>query len=351
MTNKSYNDIEAYKAECMERLNELNASIEGISRHADERIKSFEDFISESKNSIDEFFGKTDLIDKAIAVKKDVEQKIDDLNADMDKLALRGAELAELKVQFERANRMEEELNNKMTRFDIEQQRIERMESNFNRLLKTSQSVEERIKYITDSDDKLQEAQIKIRKLGDAMTEAEEKYQRIEKKNKILEETNDGIDNNLKALQESEAAVQKIIGDTRHLEADIKDMRTLIETLAGENIKAKDTFQKLETLDKDIAYIDSRIQSIQKARVWVADLETRIDEKSREMQRQSKLTDDTAKKQSGGVADTEDAYSPRIRDNVITLKRKGWGIDEIGNSLNISRAAVELILETWHGDK
>jgi chromosome segregation ATPase len=351
MTNKSYNDIETYKAECMERLNELNASIEGLSKQTGEKIKSFEDFISESKNSIDEFFGKTDLIDKAIAVKKDVEQvkkdveqKIDDLNADMDKLALREAELAELKVQFERANRMEEELNNKMTRFGIEQQRIERVDSNFNRLLKTSQSVEERMKYITDTDDKWQETQIKIRKLGEALVEAEEKYQRIEKKNNILEETNDGIDNNMKALQQLEA-------DRRRLEADINDMRAQFETLVGENIKAGDTVQKLETLDKDIADIDRRMQELQKARMWLADLETRVDEKIREAQRQSKLTGDIEKKQSGSVADTEDAYSPKIRDNVITLKRKGWGIDEIGNSLNISRAAVELILETWHGDK
>jgi hypothetical protein len=85
--------------------------------------------------------------------------------------------------------------------------------------------------------------------------------------------------------------------------------------------------------------------------VWVADLETRMDEKSREMQRQSKLTDDIAKKQSGVVTENEEVYPPKIREDVITLKRKGWNISEIEKSLSISRAAVELILETWHGDK
>jgi chromosome segregation ATPase len=237
---------------------------------------------------------------------------------------------------------MEEDLANKMTQFDIEQQRIERMEINFNRLLQTSQSVEERLKHITNADDMLQEAQIKLRKLDDSMAATEEKYQRIEKKNQILEATNDGIGKNFKSLQESEAAAQKLNGEIQRITASLEDIRSSIETLSNENEKAQDTMEKLSTLDQTISDIDGRMQNLQKARVWLADLETRLDEKYRELKHLLKLTEEIIGR---GKIDNE-TLSPEIRDNVIRLKKQGWTIDDIAKSLRISRAAIELILET-----
>ncbi|MDR0684236.1 MAG: hypothetical protein LBF83_03820, partial [Spirochaetaceae bacterium] len=375
---KSYGDVEAYRTACTERFNELDAAIEGIRRRtrelssenedrlaavrtkieetefevagrraeminaATDRIKALENEINEAGRRIDEFFSKTELIDKTIAMKKDVENKIDDLNADMEKLALRGIEISELKNQFEKIKRMEDDLANKMTQFDIEQQRIERMEVNFNRLLQTSQSVEERLKHITNADDMLQEAQIKLRKLDDSMTAAEEKYQRIEKKNQILDAATDGIGKNFKSLQESEAVAQKLNGEIQRITASLEGIRSSIETLADENEKAQDTMEKLSALDQTISEIDDRMRNLQKARVWLAELETRLDEKYREVKQQIKLTE---KIMDRSKTDNE-SLSPEIRDNVIRLKKQGWAIDDIVKSLKISRAAVELILET-----
>ncbi|MDR2445641.1 MAG: hypothetical protein LBD44_06880 [Spirochaetaceae bacterium] len=375
---KSYGDVEAYRTTCTERFNELDTVIEGIRRRtrelnsenedrlaavrakieetefeasaqrkeminaATDKIRVLENEISEADRRIDEFFSKTELIDKTIAIKKDVENKIEDLNADMEKLALHSIEISELKNQFEKIKRMEEDLANKMTQFDIEQQRIERMEINFNRLLQTSQSVEERLKHITNADDMLQEAQIKLRKLDDSMSAAEEKYQRIEKKNQILETTTDGIGKNFKSLQESEALAQKLNGEIQRITVNLEGMRSSVETLAYENEKAQDTMEKLSTLDQTISEIDVRMQNLQKARVWLAELETRLDEKYREVKQQIKLTEKIIDR---GKTDNE-SLSPEIRDNVIRLKKQGWAIDDIVKSLKISRAAVELILET-----
>jgi chromosome segregation ATPase len=391
-TNKSRDEVEAYRAVCAGHFSELDASIESVRKRckeltseneeklaavrlkidetgadiihqraemlnaASEKIKTLEHSISEADKHIADFFNKTELvdktIDKTIAVKKDIENKIEDLNADMEKLALQSLELSELKNQFEKIKRMEEDLNNKMTQFSIEQQRIERMEINFNRLLQTSQSVEERLKHITGADDMLQEAQIKIRKLSEAMTESEEKYQRIEKKNQILEAANDGIAKNFRSLQESENLTQKLNGDIQRISSGIEDIRHEIEILANENEKAHDTVERLSNLDKTILDIDARIQNVQKARVWLADLETRLDEKYREVRQQLKLTDNIIKKQDGKIdIDKEGSLPLGTRDDVIRLKKQGWTIDEIVKNMKISRAAVELILETASHEK
>ncbi|MDR2659300.1 MAG: hypothetical protein LBC27_04845 [Spirochaetaceae bacterium] len=387
-TNKSYNDIEQYKAACAEHFNELDASIESVRKRckeltyeneerlaaarskieeinaevanqrteminaASEKIRVLENSISEADRHIADFFNKTELIDKAIAVKKDVENKIEDLNADMEKLALQSIELSDIKNQFEKIKRMEEDLNNKMTQFSIEQQRIERMEINFNRLLQTAQSVEDRLKHITGADDMLQEAQIKIRKLIEAMSETEDKYQRIEKKNQVLETTSDGIEKNFKSLQEAENLTQKLNGDIQRINGGVEDIRRSVEILANENEKAHDTVERLSNLDQTILDIDSRIQNVQKARVWLADLETRLDEKYREVRQQFKLTDTIIKKQEDRLnIDKEGSLPLGTRDDVIRLKKQGWTVDEIAKNMKISRAAVELILETASHEK
>jgi chromosome segregation ATPase len=388
LTGKSYTDVENYKVVCVERFNEMDAAIENLRKRGkeltseseerlaavrarieetasdvmnqrtemltatSEKIKLLENSIGEADRHIADFFNKTELIDKTIAVKKDVENKIEDLNADMEKLALQSIELSELKNQFEKIKRMEEDLRNKMTEFSIEQQRIERMEINFNRLLQTSQSVEDRLKQITGADDMLQEAQIKIRKLGEAMSETEEKYQRIEKKNQILEAANDGIEKNFKSLQESEELTKKLNGDIQRINAGIENIRLEIDALTNENEKAHDTVEKLSNLDQTINEIDTRIQNMQKARVWMADLETRLDEKYREVRQQFKLTDDIIKKQDDRIhIDKESSLPPGTRDDVIRLKKQGWTVDEIVKNMKISRAAVELILETARREK
>jgi chromosome segregation ATPase len=383
LAGKSYGDVEAYKTVCAERLGELGAALEDLRKHhreitaeseerlsslrakieetssdvsrqradmlssADEKVRSLENTINEAEKRIVDFFDRTGLIDKTIAVKNDLERKIEDLNADMEKLNLRGAEIAELKNQFEKLRRMEDALNNRMTQFAIEQQRIERMETNFNRLLQTSQSVEERLKHITGTDDMLQEAQIKLRKLDDVMAETEEKYQRIEKKKQALDATTDGIEKNFKSLQESEAAAQKLNGDIERVSIGLEDIRSAIETLANENDKARETIEKLSTLDRTITDIDERMQNLQKARAWLADLETRLDEKYREVQHQLKLTDSIIKNQDDRIQIEKEGSLPvGIREDVIRLKKRGWSANDIVKSLKISRAAVELILET-----
>jgi transcriptional regulator len=124
--------------------------------------------------------------------------------------------------------------------------------------------------------------------------------------------------------------------------SSLENIRSSIETLANENEKARDTIEKLSTLDQTINDIDVRMQNLHKARVWLAELETRLDEKYREVKQQIKLAEKIIGK---GKIDNE-TLSLESRDDVIRLKKQGWTVDDIVKSLKISRAAVELILET-----
>jgi DNA repair exonuclease SbcCD ATPase subunit len=312
-----------------------------------EKIKNLEMSISDAEQQIKNFFGQTDLINKANDMKKDLTQKIEDINVEISKLELRRSELAGLETHFTKIKRTEEELNTKMEKFFLEQTRIEHMDNTFQRLLQTSQSVDEKLRQVGGADDLLQAVQLKLRKLDDTMKETEARYQRLEKKNEVLDATSDGIDRNFKSLQESERSAQQFIGDVQRVTAGLDDIRAQIENLAKENEKAQDTMEKIATLDTLLGEIERRMKEMQKARGWLADIETRMDEKNREIHQQAKLADKILNKHDDKIkTESEGSIPPGTREDVLRLKKMGWKVEEIAKSVKISIGAVELILET-----
>jgi len=232
-----------------------------------------------------------------------------------------------------------------MTRFLSEKRRIETMEGDFNRLIQISRSVEEKLTQVTASDDTLQGIQLQIRKLEEALGSTEEKYQRVEKKGQILENTNDGIDRNFKVLQESEKVSAKINGDLDRFAEDITFIKTSIEKLAGESERARDAMNKIDVLDNALEEIEERIKSMQRARQWIAEAETRFEELNKDILAQLRAADSAAKGKKTSQPLGEGAPPQQKKENVIALARQGWKVDEIAKNMKISRGEVELILE------
>ena len=234
-----------------------------------------------------------------------------------------------------------------MTRFISEKRRIETMEADFSRLLQISRAVEEKLTQITNSDDILQGVQLQIRKLEEAMGSTEDKYQRLEKKNQVLDNTNDGIDRNFKALMESEKISGKVGEELDRYAAVLDSIKASIEKLSVESDKAREAVDRIDVLDNALEEIEERIKSMQRARQWIADAETRLEELNKQAQTQARAIDAMVKgKKSASIPNLgEGAPPPQKKENVISLARQGWTVDEIAKTMKISRGEVELILE------
>jgi chromosome segregation ATPase len=276
-----------------------------------------------------------------------MQRNIEDLKGDMERLEQRRAEAVQLENDFIKIKRLEDDVNAKMTRFLSEKRRIETMETDFTRLLQISRSVEDKLGQVTNSDDVLQGVQLQIRKLEEALTATEDKFQRIEKKRQVLDNTNDGIDRNFKLLQESEAVSAKIGNELGRCADDIDLIKTSIEKLSGESEKAKEAVDRIDLLDETLQDIEERIDAMQRARKWIADAETRLEELNKQAQVQARAIDSMMKgKKSGPAVDLGEGSPPaQKKENVISLARQGWKADEIAKAMKISRGEVELILE------
>jgi len=354
LLDSSRSDLDAARGGLELKIRELDGTIEDARRRVrdlaaetDSRIAVVRSSVEDAERHIRDAVDQTKLIDRADELRLEMERRIEDLKGDIDRLDQRRAEAFQLENDFVKIRRLEDDVNAKMTRFLSEKRSIEIMETNFNRLLQISRAVEEKLTQVTASDDTLQGIQLQIRKLEEALGGAEDKFQRVERKSQILDNTNDGIDRNFKMLQESEKLSGKLGADIERFGEDIGFIRGSIEKLAGESEKAKEAADRIDVLDNALEEIEERIKSMQRARQWIADAETRLEELNKDILTQVRTAGSVAKgKKSGPPPDLGEGAPPQQKkENVIALARQGWKVDEIAKAMKISRGEVELILE------
>ena len=337
-----------------DRIRELNNSTDEAGKRSRDLIAEHDDRIAAARSAMDdihkEIAGQSKLFDRTGALKAELERHVEDMNGNAGRLDKLKNEITQLETQFTQIKRLEDDVNAKMTRFLSEKHRIEVMENDFHRLLQTSQAVEEKLAQVSSSDDILQDIQVQIRRLEDALKETGEKYQRMERKSKTLQETTDAIDRNFRSLQENEAGLKKIDETVSRFKNEIDSIQGSIEALSSENEKARDAAEKISTLDESITFIEKRIAEMNVAREGLARLATELQTLEKEAQTQMRLTRSLLDRESGKTAGragkSEDrAPPPRDRDNIISLKRKGWTVEEIANAMGRSKGEIELILE------
>jgi hypothetical protein len=344
--DKTRNELGGKVRELDNDIEEARQRVRDLSAETDNRISSVRSAVEDAERQT---ANQAKLIDKTHELRLEMERRIEDMKGDIDRLDQRRAEAFQLENDFVKIKRLEDDVNAKMTRFLTEKRRIETMEADFSRLLQISRAVEEKLAHVTASDDTLQGVQLQIRKLEETLAAAEEKYQRIERKGQILDTTNDGIDRNFKVLQDSEKVSAKIGVDLARYAEDLGSIKTSIEKLAGESEKAQEAANKIEVLDNLLEEIEERIKSLQRARQWIADSETRLEELNRQAQTQARAVDSLVKgKKTAAPRDTGGGTklsTQQLKEDVVNLARQGWKADEIAKAMKISRGEVELILD------
>jgi DNA repair exonuclease SbcCD ATPase subunit len=343
---KMLSDLERLQMKTGAFEEKMQNSMDGI----ESRLSQLSTNAEEIRRELKEFSSQSKLFEKTDELKTNLERSMEALKSDLAGIEERRAEAAQLETEFIKIRRLEDDVNNKMTRFLSEKNHLDIMEKDFDRLIQTSQRVEERLKEVTGADDTLQGIQVSLRKLEDAIVAADDKFQRIEKKNQVLEETNSSIERNFKLLEETEAAIRKCNEDIDKAEEELDSFRPEIEELAAAHEKARMTAEKLGILDTSLTTIENRIEKMQGVREWLARTETRFEEINRQTQDQLKLLEAVLKEDGKNTKAGKGAPPTAVRENVIRLARQGWGMDEIANSLKVSRGEVELILEMIRKD-
>lgn len=336
--------------EYKDAVQDLGAKIEAQRAQAFGRVESEASRIAQSVAEIDKeqkaFLAQTKVFERADELRESLAASIESMTADLSRLEGRRAEVAEIEGQLSRVKRLEDEVNQKVSRFLAEKKRIDALEADFAKLAEVSETVDRRLDEVTGQSDALTEAQAAIRKVLELSKEAEAKYERLEKKSGVLDATVEAVDKNFQAVQSVEKTVAAVGAELKRLPDRVTEIRRSVDALAADKERVDEAVGKLSGLGQAIAEAEKRIAEVQKAREWIARSETRLEEIDRRAQEQLKLLSSLLKDEEGTGSRRERGAPPSsAQDTVRKLARQGWNVDEIARAVKISRGEVELILE------
>ncbi|GAB6091331.1 SpiroCoCo family coiled-coil protein [Spirochaeta dissipatitropha] len=295
------------------------------------------------------FVEQTKIFERADSLKISLQESIEELKTDLQRVENQRKELREMETQFQKLRKLGDEAIEKMGRFTQEKRRIDQLESGYQELMRLSQAVDAQVQMLTDSHDTMQNMQIKIRSLEELQESVNERYERMQTKSDVINGTARAIDEGFQKITQMETAMQDIEAELSSVPGQINEIKQMIGSLHSEKESVEQAVNQLANLNSIMNDVEARINKVQTAREWLARTETRFDELTREADEQLRLLGSLLReKPDDNKRKSNEAPSVQARDTVIKLSRNGWQVDEIAKATKLSPGEVELILEIAH---
>lgn len=327
---------------------ETRLKVNAVREQMLERVEEKANLLSVNLNEIDKrmkgFIEQTKIFEKADALKSRLKQDLDFLRDEIERLRKDKKDLKETDKNFQKMKKMEAELNSRINELLSQRIKVDEMEKDFTRLLETSNSISAKLDDVTSGSDILLNIQAKLRQVDEIIAEVDRKYVRLEHKEGLIDSTAKGVDKNFQQMEAMENRIKQIEGNFSQFLINLKSSSDRITVLAKNKEDADKAIEKIGSLDNLLNDIDNRMEAMQKARVWLADTETRLDQINKSAKENVKLFKTLVESDSAKEASLK-ASQGDIREMVKKLAHQGWSIQEIAKTTKISRGEVELILE------
>jgi chromosome segregation ATPase len=332
-------DFKAAMNDNKEKSEALQKKLFGkIEDHYNLLVVNLEEIDKRLKN----FLNQTKLFERSDALKAELNEAIEDLRTQIEKVSLQRKDLFEMENQMARIKKIHEENSERLNRFLAEKKKLEAMDNDFQKIINLSQSMELRLQQVTNSHDTLQQIQFEIRKLEEYTKEVDAQLERLDRKRQILDSTTEGVDRNFNLITQMERQIKEVQGVIGALPAQVDDIQRKVRTLIQSKSETEAAIQLAGKLNAILQDLEARMAKIEKAREWLAATETRLQEISRQSDEQLKVLaaiNKSDKSKSSGNAAGD------IRQVVLKLAHQGWTKGDIARVTKLSVGEVELILE------
>lgn len=352
-THEFQNDSELRSKDIRQGLVDTREKVDSLQKKLFGRVE--EDYnritgnLKEIESKQQDFISQTQIFDRADSLKEKLTFDIEALKDQIGQIERTSSEAFRIKDELDNIHHLNDDIQSKFAKVLSEKQKIDTMDERINKIISLSDSVNLKLDEISTTHDTLQDYQVRLRQIEDLQDSIDKRFTRLEKKNTLIDTTTEGVDKNFQILGTIEKAINTVKIELKPIFASLNDVKEQHASFAAEQEKIKSVVDKLVTLDSTISELDSRIESMNKAREWVAGTESRIDsigKKAREqVQLFGKLMEkdgrpgERARKQAAGSPDME------VREMVLRLAHEGWKSEEIARTTKLSQGEVELILE------
>jgi chromosome segregation ATPase len=159
----------------------------------------------------------------------------------------------------------------------------------------------------------------------------------------MLRETANGIAKNFTDLERAEKAANSLWENQRSLHVSVEELSRSLDIIKSENAEAVRAQEGVKKLDTDLSLIEKKMEAMEKARVWLAEIETRMQNTYDEIKQNLKLLAG-----SGKVAGQNNVRNstPEERATIIRLiKEQKFSVEQAAQLTKRSIGEVQLILD------
>ena len=297
-------------------------------------------------NQLQHFVAQTNLIEKAEAMRADLENQMAEIRLQLNKFENFRQVTDRIEGQLAKIRNLDDETIARMEKIDADRSKLDTLESDFNELILLSNSMEQKINELRTNSDDLQLFQVEVKRYKENLDSVSARYERFEKKNDVLDQTIKDVDQMFENLRDLENRLDTCKKDTETIPQTVASLRTDISEVLTNSRSINEVVEKINELDSKLADVNVHVENVQKARDMMIKIEARLTEITNDAKDQINLYK-TVK--SGGKREPG-APPIAVRENVIKLARQGWTSEQIADSLKLARGEVELILDFHSGD-
>ena len=286
------------------------------------------------------------MYDKAEQMKKQLDEKIANLDGDFSRLDAFGTTAAKLSEQYASICRMNDDISSRLRDFETQKDKVDTIGQKFDKMITLSGTMDEKISGLQTTYDELQNMEVAARDFQEKLTMISGSYDRLEKKQEVIDRVNKDVDASFDNLKQLEERIKSCARQTESLPQEIKDVQKNVDELLKNGPKIGDAVTKISTLHTLLDDADKRMDTINSARQGIGRSEARLQELATSIDSKFKLLhqitqQDLEKHPSKGG----DLISPQERENIKSLKQQGWTIDEIAKSMKRTPAEIDLALQ------
>ncbi len=341
--------LREFRGLVQETREQFSALEEKLMGKLEERANLLSLNVSDIEKRQKSFIDQTKIFERADTLKAALQEAIEELKTDLQRVDNQRKEMREIQNQFQRLRKLGDDALEKMGRFTQEKRRIDQLEQDYQELMRLTQAVDSQIKSMTDSHDAMQAMQLELRRIEEMQAAVEEKHERVQAKQEVLASTAKGIDETFQRLQDVEVYTVNLEKQIQAVPPKLDGVLEMLEEIQKDRGTVEQTVSQLGSLNTLLTDVEQRMTQMQKAREWLARTETRFEELNRDANTQlAAMRGVLQDKNDGSGRKKNDTPSVDARDMVVKLSRQGWKVEEIAKATKLSPGEVELILEISH---
>ncbi len=210
--------------------------------------------------------------------------------------------------------------------------------------------MDDKISELQTTNDDLQSMQLTVRSFQETLGEISGRYDRLEKKQEIIDQVSSEVDKTFDNLKDIERRLTDVTRQANNLPDTISDIQGKIDFITNNTGKINDAVDKISSLQNLLEETEKRAETVRNSREGIGNSETRLMNLSKEIDDKIDMLErisasELEKSPSGSSSSKNDRLSPKDKETIIALKRRGWSVEEIARNMKRSEGEIELVLE------